>query len=244
MNNFHTILLENVLDILFPIQCLGCRKKDTWFCNDCLRKIPFTNEHVCGFCEKVTTPFGQTCLACKKHSPLDALLPATSYQQTHVSKAVHLFKYRFIEKLDQFLGILLVNQIRETELPLPDLIIPVPLHKHRLRWRGFNQSALLAKYVSENLLTENILAMEKDVLLRQRWTSPQMEIKDHKERQKNISGAFMVTNKEKIQDKTILLIDDITTTGSTLFECAKVLKAAGAKYVWAAVVARQETKKL
>ena len=236
-------LNQTILDTLFPIKCVGCQTEGAWICGSCLARIKIQTEHVCGVCEKVLTPDGRTCLACKKKSALDGLIPATSYGQPGVASAVHLFKYRFIRDLHISLGDLLIRQLMKTDMPLPELILPVPLHPRRLRWRGFNQSALLAEHVAKNLLPLSEVPLAENVLIRNRYTSPQMEIKDYHSRQQNLAGAFSVTNPPAVQNKTILLIDDVATTGSTIFECAKALKAAGAREVYAAVIARQETKK-
>jgi ComF family protein len=155
---------------------------------------------------------------------------------------VHLYKYRFVPDLHKQLGNLMTQALQKTELPIADIIIPIPLHPRRLRWRGFNQSALLAKYVAENLLPQNRLALDENILIRNRYTPPQMGINDYKNRQQNIENAFSVVNPEQIKNKIVLLIDDIATTGSTIFECARVLKKSGAAEVYAAVIARQETK--
>ncbi len=238
LKKFH----ESVLDIIFPIHCIDCKKEGSWFCENCQAKIRLQDEYVCPICEKVITPDGQTCLSCKKKYSLNGLVIASSYTQSSIAKAVHLFKYRFIQDLHVSLGDLLVKVLRKTELPLPDLILPVPLHKRRLRWRGFNQSALLAEQISTKLLPGIILSTNNTTLIRNRYTSPQMKIKKYSERQKNISGSFSVSPDVNIKNKTILLVDDITTTGSTIFECARVLKLAGAKEVFAIVIARQETR--
>lgn len=247
MNIFSLIQISKkttkfILDILFPIQCIDCKKEGQWFCENCQTKIKLQNEFVCPVCEKSITPDGHTCLACKKKNSLDGLVVATSYAQSSIAKAVHLFKYRFIQDLHIPLGKLLVEALHKTDTALPDLILPVPLHARRLRWRGFNQSALLADQIGANLLPGIILPTNSDTLLRNRYTLPQMTIKNYPERQKNISGSFAVSPHTNIKDKTILLVDDIATTGSTIFECAKILKQAGAKEVFAVVIARQETK--
>jgi ComF family protein len=187
------------------------------------------------------TPDGRTCLSCKKKSSLGGLIIASAYTQFSIAKAVHLFKYRFIDELHVPLGDLLVKVLRKTELPLPDLIVPVPLHKRRLRWRGFNQSSLLASHLANNLLSQNEISLDKHVLIRNRYTVPQMGISDYASRKNNIGGAFSISPNSDIKNKTILLVDDIATTGFTLFECANVLKKAGAKEVFAIVIARQST---
>lgn len=234
---------ELILNILFPVTCLSCEKENEWICKDCSSNIFIQNEHLCGICEKVNTPDGRTCQKCRNKSSLSALVVATSYKNSFIAKAVHFYKYRFIPDLHVQLGDLMAKALQKSDLPLPDIIVPVPLHSRRLRWRGFNQSELLAKYISLNLLPDTEIRVDEKILIRKKYTSPQMKIGSYHHRKQNIQGAFLVTNPEKIKNKTILLIDDIATTGSTIFECARILKESGAKEIYAAVIARQEMKK-
>lgn len=230
-----------ILDTLFPIKCIGCQKEGFWICEICLSKISIQTEHLCGVCEKYSTPDGRTCLPCKKKSPLDGLISAASYKDQSVSHAIHLFKYRFAKDLHEQLATLMIKAINQTELPIPNAIIPIPLHARRMRWRGFNQSLLLAKTISENLLPLTNIPLEENILIRHRYTQPQMHLTQFGQRKQNISGAFSIRSHEALKNKTILLVDDVATTGSTIFECAKILKAAGAKEVFAVVIARQQT---
>ena len=234
---------EFVLDILFPIACISCGREKEWLCEDCFSRVFIQNEQVCGICERVNTPDGRTCQKCKKKNSLGAFIVATSYINSSISHAVHLYKYRFVSDLHVQLGNLMIKALQKTDLPLADMIIPVPLHPKRLRWRGFNQSELLAKHVSSNLLPQTNIELEEKILVRKKYTPPQMKISNYQHRKQNMQGAFCVTDAEKIKNKTILLIDDIATTGSTIFECAQVLKNSGAKEIYAAVIARQEIKK-
>jgi ComF family protein len=114
------------------------------------------------------------------------------------------------------------------------IIISVPLHVKRFRWRGFNQAELLADEISEYFN----LPMEKTILVRKKNNIPQVEVKDRKDRIENIRDAFICSSNEKVKDKTVILIDDVATTSAILGECAKALKSAGAKEVWGVVVAR------
>jgi ComF family protein len=121
----------------------------------------------------------------------------------------------------------------------------VPLHPKRLRWRGFNQSLLLAKHISNELSPQMEIEI-LDILERKYHSIPQMRVKNYQERMENVKNIFDLRssfNPDLIKNKNILLIDDIATTGATLGECAKILKSAGAKKVFAAVVARQSIKK-
>lgn len=232
------------LDTLFPIRCLSCQKEGCWICDKCFRKIALKKDQFCPICEKKTTPSGFTCFKCRKKFNIDGILVSLSYQNKLVSKAVHLFKYRFIEDLSNSLGKAMLSAILSSELPIPDIIIPVPLHQRRLRWRGFNQADLLAQFISPKITPGFPILFESNCLVRQRYTFPQMKIKNYSARQKNIQNAFKVPGGKanQIKNKRILLVDDVATTGSTLFECAKTLKKSGAREVFAVVVARQEMK--
>ena len=235
-----------MLDTLFPVSCISCRCDGEWFCEECLEKIRIIPFQVCPKCEKNITESGRSCPNCKPFSTLDAMLVSTSYKEGLVAKLVHLYKYRFVQDLHIPLGKMLVRSIIRSELPLPDLIVPVPLHKKRLRWRGFNQAGLLAEYVAKNLTAGFEIRIATDVLERRRFTQPQMKVKRYSERQNNLKDAFFLeSDPPKDSDpegKIILLIDDIATTGSTLYECAKILKKGGAKKVFSAVIDRQEIR--
>lgn len=114
-----------------------------------------------------------------------------------------------------------------------DSIIPVPLHKRRLRWRGFNQALMLAREISE--ITG--IWVDPNTLIRVRYTRPQTRL-PFKERSENVKGAFEVARETFVRDRSVLLVDDVATTGSTLTECARVLKKAGARRVEALTIAR------
>lgn len=242
-----------LLDILFPIDCLFCQKSNEWLCSECLEKISILKEQVCPYCEKNISPFGKICSHCKSNFLiknqsfwLDSLIVSTSYQKNKISKIIHYFKYNFVCDLSIPLAKIMIKAILEHNLPLPDIIIPVPLHSRRLRWRGFNQSELLANQISQNLTPGLIIPLFDNLLFRQKFTLPQMRIKNYQERKNNLKDAFILNRdlpfQKILKNKTVLLIDDVSTTGSTLNECAKVLKINGAKLVFGAVIARQEIK--
>jgi len=110
--------------------------------------------------------------------------------------------------------------------------MPIPLHKRRLRWRGFNQAEKIAKILSDKL---NI-PLVNNKLIRIKYNQPQAKINSQK-RKNNIIGCFQY-NGESLEEKNIILVDDVVTSGSTLNECAKVLKEKGAQEVWGICVAR------
>jgi ComF family protein len=163
---------------------------------------------------------------------------------------IYEFKYRFIKKLSEPLGNIFVNFLRINNFIDFDFIIPVPLHKRRLSWRGFNQSDLLARELNRHL---NIPILS-DLIIRSHNTAPQMSINDKEQRIKNISNAFDINydlnfdkndltenkynGKEIIKNRSILLIDDICTTASTFENCARAIWPFKPSQIWALALAR------
>ncbi|MFZ2300041.1 MAG: ComF family protein [Candidatus Moraniibacteriota bacterium] len=229
-----------VLDTLFPISCLGCGAPREHLCRTCLDIFPRRLRQRCPTCLHATTPRGESCFACSGKNFLDGLFAASIYRFHLVSASIHTCKYRFIPAFAQPLGVWLGERIAEIGLPLPDLYIPVPLHPRRLRFRGFNQSELLAKTLADTLAPGLGIPVRTDILRRIRYTRPQMKTHTREERLGNLAGAFalVAANAPLIRGKSVWLIDDVATTGTTLEECAKILKRSGAKNVFGIVLAR------
>jgi predicted amidophosphoribosyltransferase len=270
-------LKESFLDLLFPHFCLGCQTEGAPLCPECLAKIALLESQVCPWCEITPTPAGEICPACQQKDArgktLTRLLVAASYEENLLARAVHLFKYRFVEDLSSTLALLLQQTLQR--FPFPEgpqnLLIPVPLHCRRLRYRGFNQSEALAQALVDLLenspqnnkpaLPPNSPGKEEasswqllpDLLLRHRYTPPQMEIKSRPQRLENLKDAFSINPKwrnrpdhspdqwKSLQNKNIWLLDDISTTGATLLECARALAPLQPRSVSALVLARQKS---
>lgn len=237
-----------LLDLLFPIRCLGCNQislghKDNgenWVCRPCFEKIKLKIEFECAFCSSRTLN-GETCPFCRKENSLDYLWAAANYSDPLVKKILWAYKYKFIHPLKFPLSRLLLKFLKEKQRDKfienyrqQILVLPVPIHRLRLNWRSYNQSELIAQELSRALG----IATAADVLVRPKKRKPQAEIKDKEKRIENTRGIFACVKPDKVKDKTIVLIDDVTTTGSTLNECARVLKEAGAKKVIGLVVAK------
>jgi ComF family protein len=231
-------------EILFPIRCISCGKEGLFICEECLETIPKNSFQVCPVCEKTITSNGDVCNYCRQShdSPINRLFVVSDYQNKLLAKSIHSFKYNFVSDLADPLGRLMVKtMLHLSSFPVPDIIIPIPLHKRRMRWRGFNQSELLARAISENLLAGIEIEVLPTAIARKHFTKPQMKVKDYVARQKNLEGCF-VANKElyeKIKTKRILLVDDVCTTGSTIDECARELRKLHPKSISAIVLARQ-----
>ncbi len=160
-----------------------------------------------------------------------------NYQTPLLKKAIQKFKFQpFIRELAKPLALLIIEHFQLIDKS-PDfsrhILIPIPLEKRKLKWRGFNQAQEIAKELSNFLKTP----VFNGVLIKIKSTPPQVELPE-KERKENIKDAFFCQGSGWVKDKKILLVDDIYTTGSTLEEAAKVLKIAGAKEIIGVVVAR------
>jgi len=238
------------LDIIFPVYCLGCGEEGKWICLECLGKIELLKKQACPVCG-AESKTGARCFNCRAKTELDGVIAATAYfgeerKESLAKKAIHVFKYRFVKDLSEPLAETIICQLKNRQIIKlektiifgPDangkIIIPVPLHPKRFKWRGFNQAELLADEISKHFN----LPLEKSVLARQKNNIPQVEVKDRRERIENIKDAFICKDNAKVKGKNVILIDDVATTSATLGECAKVLKNSGAKEVWGAVVAR------
>ena len=213
------------LDIFFPKYCFGCRKRGNYLCEDCRACLEISQHQYYLY----------------KEQKLDALYFALDYQKSFIKKLIQQFKYEpFIKELSQSLAVLIIEHFYLLDKPPPFLtnktnfiLIPIPLHLKRLKRRGFNQAEEIAKELSKFLS----LPLVSDCLIKDKETRAQVEL-NNEERKENVKGVFLVKNKEKIEKKKILLIDDVYTTGSTMEEAAKVLKKAGAKKVIGIVIAR------
>lgn len=229
------IVQKIILDGLFPIRCLGCGKFDEWLCSNCHSTLPILTEQHCPACKKHITTNGIVCPECYKttKNSFDGVFIASHYNDKLLKKTIHYYKYRFVRDLSEPLSILLAQALQNSTLPAPDIIIPVPLHKRRYRWRGFNQANNLATALNLQI------SVITDILVRVRYTAPQVKLQNKKKRQENLNNAFVIKNTSQITGKNILLVDDVMTTGATLAECARVLKLSGAKTVSCLVLARE-----
>lgn len=226
-----------ILDMLFPRTCLACEKTlssndaHTIVCDACLAAIPLYDAVYCPICLRRIPLDDEHCHPEAKY----ILAGAAHYAHTAVQKLIWQMKYENWLSAAEPVGALLTNYLRKLPNDFTDYhAVPVPLHRNREWKRGFNQAALLCGAVSKALY----LPVIAKNLVRVKETPAQADQKDYVSREKNITGAFHINNPAEFKSKNILLIDDVTTSGATLREAARVLKSAGAKKIVAAVVAR------
>ncbi len=201
-------------------------------CGSCEELIPWIGRECCPRCARVSQ-LGRLCGRCRNNpGALDGLRAACTLEGL-VRRALHDLKYRQARFLAELAAGLLVQTLVARPLRV-ELLIPVPLSAARRRERGYNQSELIARHLSEQLGVP-LLA---DALERLRDTPPQVG-RSAAERRANVSGAFAVRRAGEINGKRVALIDDVATTGSTLAACAEPLKAAGVSRAFGLVVAHE-----
>jgi ComF family protein len=235
-------------DWLYPPRCRACGgrifgRDAEYFCAGCRSKIQPVAHPLCFFCGR---PFpdaagdDHACGPCLARPPQFtqarawACYPRQERQEHPLRQAVQKFKYGRKVSLGKPLGRIMAGGCREflTGLAI-DVIVPVPLHPRRLRWRGFNQSVLLARQISRAYG----VPMDPFLLRRVRETPPQTQL-DEEERRRNVRGAFALAPGGTIAKRSVLLVDDVYTSGATVNECSRTLARSGARQVFVVTLAR------
>jgi len=225
-------LKGRIVDFLFPQWCIGCGKEGEFICPSCRRSLPRVMPPLCPRCGK-PRPSGTLCPTCVSwQAEIDGIRSPFRFDGV-MRQAIHQLKYRNLRAITEPLAKLLNDYLATNPIP-GEVLVPVPLHQKRLRERGYNQSSLLAKELGK--LTN--LPVVDDCLIRQRHAPPQARSSTVEERRRNVAEAF-VCRDHRLQDKQVLLIDDVATSGATLDAGAAGLKATGATSVWGLVLARE-----
>jgi ComF family protein len=201
----------------FPV-CIECGKAD---CEEANR-----GETRCRLCQRV-------------HPPFERAAAYGSYDG-ELRDLIHLLKFQQVRPAAAVLGRLLAETIASLEQAMPVgtiTVVPVPLHRRKQAQRGFNQAETIARGALKRLSRPKRFELSTGVLVRRRETGSQIGLNSH-ERRENLRGAFAVSDRTRILNRDILLVDDVYTTGTTASECARVLLGAGAGRVWVATVAR------
>jgi ComF family protein len=260
-----SILRKWILDLLFPRKCLGCKillsgDDNSYICEACLAGIKMKNDFACAFCDSPVIA-GATCPFCKIDHCLDRLLVAAPYRNPLVEKIIKTMKYQFVGSLAEDMAGFMIKYLQRrfsSGLNLDPvrgrasngidrnstIVLAVPLHRRRLNWRGFNQAEIIGRRIAEFFGWPFVA----DALERVRNAKPQVEMPDRKSRIANAKNIFEFNSPKYgnpvsiVGGKTVLLIDDVATTASTLDDCARALKGAGAKEIIGLVFARGSLK--
>jgi len=202
---------RSALDLLFPPKCVSCGKEGSYLCDVCIAESPKAPDIAAEGLESIIAPFQMVGAA---------------------REVVHRLKYSGLRVLAEPMGAAMAQHLKRHQIS-PDIIVPVPLHRTRLRERGFNQAGLLARVVGKWLEIDT----DAKGLSRTDYLGPQARTATREERQANVEGAFVAAR--DFSDLSVVVVDDVTTTGSTLEACATALRDAGASSVWGLTFARE-----
>ncbi len=239
-------LHQRILDILLPARCISCAAlvaENGTVCSVCWNKLTFITDPVCRMCG---LPFdfkieGEAlCGACTARPPKFTRARAALCYDEHTHPLITHFKYHDRLHYKNLLATWML-QAGEALLKQADMLVPVPLHRIRLFQRRYNQSAILA-YALQNMWRARsgmTLPVRTDILIRSKHTPPQATL-TRIQRRKNVRGAFITSpaKKHMLENKRILLIDDVMTTHATADACAAALRRAGAEEVMVLTLAR------
>ena len=225
---------STLFQFFLPPQCPCCEKfleeGQQGFCSDCLSEIRWIEPPFCSICG---IPFiskeveNHPCGACMTHRKYFTMARALGAYEGSLQEAIHRWKYEGKTYLTPFFAEWMEEGLNRHWGPHSlDLLIPAPLHPQRLRERGFNQALLLVKELSHRAG----IPYRKTILQKKKPTIPQVNLSGT-EREKGLRGAFQVIGKEELLGKSVLLVDDVYTTGATVNECSKVLLRGGAERV-------------
>lgn len=221
-----------LIDLIFPRRCVGCGKFGQYICLNCKKSIQFLDQK-CPECDRPAID-GLTHPVCKRPYGLDGLVTVFGNHGV-IKKAIKQLKYRFISDMAESLIKLVPPSFYQnlSYLSNDTVIYPIPLHRDRLKWRGFNQAEKLAIFIAKELR----LPLVDGLLTRKEKRTPQADIEHREDRIKNAQGLFSMYPMHPIYPN-ILLFDDVWTTGATIKEATKVLKRGGVEKVWAMTIAR------
>jgi len=217
------------LDILFPPVCGGCEKTGSRWCAECQQRVQILRGTLCEVCGLPQDKAG-ICNTCRENRPHFRALRAWAVYENPVKKALHKLKYRRDIALGDVLAAHMARFVKELNWHV-DVIVPIPLGRQRYKERGYNQVGMIAKPLALALDIE----FAPKALMRRKETRSQVGL-TRQERQENVHEAFQAG--AGVRGKTILVLDDVSTTGSTLSSSADALFSSGAKDVFALTVAR------
>ncbi len=234
---------RQLLNVILPPRCILCGKilsERNGLCSECFNTIRFVSEPLCARCGR---PFSETtadlsrpqlCGTCLQQKRPIFALRRFAFVYDDASKPL-ILGFKFLDKTQnaEVLANMLWRAGKDIWSARPDLLVPVPIHYRRLLQRKYNQSALLAKYLAR----QTAVPVDYFSLKRTQNTVPQVQLSG-KARRQNLRHAFTVAKPQNIKGRKIVLIDDVETTGSTLLECAKALKKAGAAEIYSLTLAR------
>ena len=212
--------LNTILDFIFPPRCLGCKRLGRYVCNKCMETVRYSHQR-----------------------PDENCISILEYRQSIVKDAIWLLKYKGKRPVGTILARLVYDGLLEelSEMHMMEnfsdpILIPIPLSKSKCRERGYNQADIIGRELAR-LDGNTSFSYDPRILIKTKDTRSQAKMHDRESRLRNLRGCFRVTDPDKIKNRNIIILDDITTTGATLHEASAILMKAGAKRVLAVAVA-------
>ena len=226
------IAFRQAVDLVFPQTCVHCENEGQLLCGGCLDDAARIGNEACRSCG-IQLEYGSRCGKCAEAPPALARVTAVFQFEGAMRDAVHALKYRDLRAIAPALGAELAADVQARHRKI-DVVAPVPLHRRRMRSRGYNQAELLARPVAARLG----VPLSTDLLTRVTDSPSQALARNESARSASVRNAFAASSEAR--GKRVLLIDDVATTCSTLNACGRALRRAGAKSVGAAVLAREQ----
>jgi competence protein ComFC len=221
-------------DLLFPKNCLGCKKEGGYMCPDCVQKTRLLKQ-VCPYCEKASID-GFTHTKCRKKYGLDGLTSVWKYEGV-IKNAILSLKYKYATEIVREICGYYMPELRNLLFVVSSssILVPIPIYWYKENIRGFNQSADIGKIIARELGW----GYNSGLLFRKKSVKPQAGL-TVAERKKNLKGVFAIYTQNPTLDLpgSVVLFDDVFTTGSTLHEACKILKKSGVERVWGMTIAR------
>jgi len=245
-NNLWEYLKEGFLNLIYPLSCENCgeeirESKGFAICNNCMNQIKLISSPFCYLCGKplsAMVSFEENAICSDCHNKKNHFYFARSiaYYQGVMRKCIHLLKYKKQVKLVQPLGNMMVDYLRGNnflDIHEIDLIVPVPLYKEDCLKRGFNQSGLLAEYIADYFA----ISFSEHLLIKNKSNVSQVGLSKIK-RKNNVSHVYSIDPSCEKNITSVLLVDDIFTTGATVEACCRELRKAGVKKLFVLTLAR------
>jgi len=230
-------ICANLFDILFPPQCVSCAssvQRDEILCPMCVSTLSLRSGFLCSVCGRRLPELKVTC-----HKNAFPIAAATDYRSKAVHELVRALKYRHIVSVGDLIASLIKTFAEKnmTDISFDNcVIVPIPSSSNRERTRGYNQAEYIARLFIKKIGTSAPLLTH--ALLKKRDSLSQVTCADYKEREKNVLGSFCVRDAETILGKTVIIFDDVSTSGATMREAARELQRAGAKHIVGFVFAK------
>jgi ComF family protein len=206
--------LNSILEMLFPSRCIGCNFRGEILCSNCLDNLKLV--------ERQTE---------------ENIIALYDYRDPIIKKGIWKLKYHHSPYLGKKFGELLcesfleeIDQLKTFSKGSSVFVIPIPISKNKHQARGYNQSEIISRAFC-HFKSDSTFELKNNILFKKINTIPQARLTNRNKRLKNIKGAFEIKNEKQIKGKTIIIIDDVTTTGGTMLEAIKILKKSGAKKV-------------